>query len=235
MDHLVVPEERLWEDVEALRVLQDFNKNDRHKEWLTGRDYWRYIRDQEGFGPFMVELVKLTKQNNPACRWDVVCTHWSADQVRGVFDQWLSLYEGADRPTVIANDIREVETALPSWALELHASYEQGTVGPIQNAIGKLRATEKLLAGPGGRSQVIYIGFGPFDIQCLSRFGGLIVGNMMCCNVTAELLREMGFTVPHVQNWRGELICWAHDFYDVLRSGYLIKWLGYKNERPNFK
>lgn len=54
----------------------------------------------------------------------------------------------------------------------------------------------------------------------------------MCCNVTTEL-RAMGFTVPHVQKWRGEHNCWAHNFYYLLRSEYLIKWLNHKNERPN--
>lgn len=231
---------RRWHDALSLQVLDNFISNDKppaaELEWALGKQHYESVGRLHGyrigFPLFMNALVGLAEQNSPPCRWDVVSTEWSADQIRGVLNPWISrLKEGrhaANRtPMVVANKIRAMETPLPPRypQLVLYSSIEQRChIGPVLDAPTKLRAALGLIEMSGGTdSSVIFIGCSVDDHDCLVQFGGVLVrNNTVGASSTLELLERAGYTIPHIGSWTNQHICWASDFSEVISTGYLI-------------
>lgn len=86
----------------------------------------------------------------------------------------------------------------------------------------KYLVTNLVLGANPRREQTIYIGSGMADLICLAAFGGVIIGTAWWTKQTKYLFRAV-VSLPHISDWNGELICWAVDFEEVKRYGYIEK------------
>lgn len=91
-------------------------------------------------------------------------------------------------------------------------------------------------------AEIVYFGDSTTDLECLLQFGGIVISPMAemvqrPVTTTADpkskpaggsnllyVLRTMlDYNVPHVSQYRDELVCWARDFAEILHSSFLQK------------
>lgn len=171
----------------------------------------------------------------------ILSVNWSASYIRGVLSR-------EDISSVIANDINPADgsvNALPSSSVGGIASGDWP--GVLAVGLDKLLALRCLHqrrqeAKPEQPVEIVYFGDSTTDLECLLEFGGIVISpkaeiaqrhGTKTTNPTSTglngndplhvLRTELNYNVPHVSEYKGELICWARDFAEIKGSNFLEK------------
>lgn len=197
------------------------------------------VRLRNGFSD-LIDLIRSPSVIEDRASTQVLSVNWSAAYVRGVLSS-------EEISPVIANEINPADgsiNATPAVSADT-ASVEWPSVLAVgSDKLSALRCLQRQQqkAKPKLSVEIVYFGDSTTDLECLLEFGGVVISpkaepgqrpttKTASSNRTAvkgsDLLHmlqtRLNYNVPHVSQYRDELICWARDFAEVMHSSFLQK------------
>lgn len=170
----------------------------------------------------------------------VLSVNWSATYIRGVLS-------GVGILPVFANETNPVDgsiMAVPAASAEIAAAGWPSvlTVGSDKLSALQCLRRQQLDVGKGLPAEVVYFGDSITDLECLLESGGIAISPMAeivqrpgtktadpnsnaarGCDLLHVLRTMLNYNVPHVSQYKDELVCWARDFTEIVHSGFLQK------------
>lgn len=161
--------------------------------------------------------------------------NWSASYIRGVLSR-------EDISSVVANDINPAD-----GSINAHDSPSEDWPSVLavgSDKLSALRCIYRQLQADRPRLpiEIIYFGDSTTDLECLLEFGGIVISpkaeisqspgpettnsdeNEFNGSELLHVLRtRLKYNVPHVSEYKDELVCWACDFTEIKESSFLRK------------
>ncbi|POS69839.1 hypothetical protein DHEL01_v211768 [Diaporthe helianthi] len=191
------------------------------------------IKLRNGFSDFidLVEKVHSTQ---------VLSVNWSASYIRGVLSRVgiLSVFANETNPvdgSIMAIPAASADVAAAAWPSILAVGSDK--LSALRCLRQQQHEVKKTLP-----AEIVYFGDSTTDLECLLEFGGIVI------SPTAEIAQTLGtktadpnstalkenellhvlqttlnYNVPHVSQYKDELICWARDFAEIAHCSFIQK------------
>ncbi|KAG8159337.1 hypothetical protein KVR01_010998 [Diaporthe batatas] len=194
------------------------------------------IKLRNGFS----ELIDLARGPSSMHSTKVLSVNWSATYIRGVLTRVGTL-------PVFANETNPVDgsiMAVPAASADIAAAAWPSVLTVGSDKLSALRCLRRQHHGASTNipPEIVYFGDSTTDLECLLEFGGIVIspraetvqppGNMtsdpsskavMGSDLLHVLQTTFRYSVPHVSQYKDELVCWARDFAEVVHSNFLQK------------